>query len=175
MKLHTKNVLKTDRHTFIAVACAICLVCGCGNPKPKTNIESTVPQPGFADGWSSDSPMVFDKDSLFELIDGEAEIFFPFGFTEAISITYKKDGTDHTAISAEVYAMGSPADALGIYAKFKRTDTSAPKFAADGFSDDYQVIFCLNKYFVRLTALGKWDSSKTDLLACGAAIANLIS
>jgi hypothetical protein len=164
-----------NRYCCIAMVCAICWCIGCGGAGPTTGIESTVPQPGFAEGWRSpDGIMVFDKDTIFEHINGEAEIFFPYGFTEAVTITYRKDGEDRAAVIADVYAMGSPSDALGIYSKITSSKGNTLEFATADSHDEYQLIFCRDKYFVRITALGKWDTNERDLLICGAAIADLM-
>jgi hypothetical protein len=132
-----------------------------------------LPVPGFAEGWRSEGGVrLFQRDNLFEHINGEAELYLPYGFVEAAATTYDRTGDATGSVSADVYEMGSLLDAFGIYSSNRSLDKPAPGFGSDGFYDEYQVMFYQDKYFVRLTALGEWDGSGDDLLACGRAIAD---
>jgi len=132
--------------------------------------------PGFAEGWRTDGPVkIYTAETLFEYIDGEAELYYPYGFTSAAVTTYKNGDTAADAsIEAAVYEMGSLLDAFGVYSNYRYPDEPAPDFASDGFYDTRQMMFYQDKYFVRLNAHGDWDTSEQALLACGRAIAGML-
>ena len=46
----------------------------------KRPIEERLPSPGFAEGWQSDGVRLYDEKTVFEYINGEAELYFPYGF-----------------------------------------------------------------------------------------------
>jgi len=162
------------RLILVKVALILCVaVChpGCAPARESLKIETTLPMPGFAEGWESgDGVQLFNKDTLFNHINGEAELYFPYGFVVAAATTYDSIGTDYS-IAAEVYEMGSLLDAFGIYSNYRHPGKKPLDFGGDGFCDASQLMFYQDKYFVRLTALGEWERSGDDLLACGQAIA----
>lgn len=164
-----------NRFRNIVVAVVLCLmlgILGCGRSSAPAGVAGMLPTPGFVEGWISDGDVrLFQRDNLFEHINGEAELYLPYGFVEAAATTYDRTGGATGSVSADVYEMGSLLDAFGIYSSYRNPDSAAPDFGSDGFHDAYQLMFYQDKYFVRLTALGSWEGSADDLLACGRAIA----
>ena len=91
----------------------------------------------------------FDKDTLFNLVDGEAEAYFPYGFRGAVSVTYTKGNDKTKSASVELYEMGSLLDAYGIYSSNRETDSQPLDVGAEGFTGTTQVMFYVNRYFVK--------------------------
>jgi hypothetical protein len=145
---------------------------GCAPPGQHSSVKAMLPMPGFAEGWRSDSGVrLYTRETLFEHINGEAELYFPYGFVVAAATRYERTGDSDDSITADVYEMGSLLDAFGVYSNYRTPDKAAPPFGSDGFYDDHQLMFYQDKYFVRLTARGSWEQSTEALLACGSAIA----
>lgn len=153
--------------------CAMLCTVSCSMSSDSSTAEGLLPMPGFAEGWRSDGGVrLYDEDTLYEHINGEAELYLPYDFVQAATTTYDRAGNAGGSVSADVYEMGSLLDAFGIYSNYRHPDRAAPDFGSDGFYDEYQLMFYQDKYFVRLTALGSWEGSKDTLLACGRAIAS---
>lgn len=155
------------------VLCLVLSALGCGTPTGPSGVAGMLPMPGFAEGWRSESGVrLYQRDNLFEHINGEAELYFPYGFVEAATTTYDRAGDGGGSVAADVYEMGSLLDTFGIYSSYRNPGKPVPDFGSDGFYDEYQLMFYQDKYFVRLTALGSWEGSKDTLLTCGRAIAD---
>ena len=166
---------KMHRFTIVLIVfglCAMLCTVSCSMSSDSSTAEGLLPMPGFAEGWRSEGGVrLFQRDNLFEHINGEAELYFPYGFVQAATTTYDRAGNAGGSVSTDVYEMGSLLDAFGIYSNYRHPDRAAPDFGSDGFCDAYQLMFYQDKYFVRINALGSWEQSKEALLACGRAIA----
>jgi len=130
-----------------------------------------LPAPDCAKGWTaSEKTVFFTRDNLFERINGEAEIYFPFGFDLLASARYQSSVNPQIAIDADIYRMGSLLDAFGIYAGYRRSDDAGAGIGADGVISPSQLLFYQDRYFVRLQATGALEIDKNIFLACGSAI-----
>jgi len=130
-----------------------------------------LPVPECVKSWAASEKVVFyNKENLFERINGEAEIYFPFGFDLLASARYQSSVNPQIAIDADIYRMGSLLDAFGIYAGYRRADDAAAGIGADGVISSSQLLFYQDRYFVRLQATGTLEIDKNIFLACGAAI-----
>jgi len=156
-----------------SVLCSALGSTGCAGPSKHAAVKAMLPMPGFAEGWRSDSGVrIYTKDTLFEHINGEAELYFPYGFVVAATARYERTRDGDDSVTADVYEMGSLLDAFGVYSNYRAPDKAVPPFGSEGFYDDHQLMFYQDKYFVRLTARGSWEQSAEALLACGSAIAH---
>lgn len=82
-----------------------------GNSPAGTHID--IPQDNFSPGWhTTEKSRHFDQHNLFDHIDGGAELFLEFGFTDLIVQNYRNASSE---IGLEVYQMESSESALGIY------------------------------------------------------------
>jgi hypothetical protein len=134
-------------------------------------LEKILPYPECSVGWTmADKPSVFNKDNLFERINGEAEIYFPFGFDLMVSARYINIHDPRVAIDADVYRMGSLLDAFGIYAGYRRADDPQANAGADSALSSSQLLFYQDRYFVRLQATGALEIDKANFTACASAI-----
>lgn len=144
-------------------------------PEDATGVMRLLPQPGFADGWKTDGQVRwFDPDTVFELINGEAEMFFPYGFEALGAADYLHEASDSRSVGAQVYRMGSLLEAFGIYSNYRYAEAEALAVGEDGFIDDYQAMFYQDRYFVRLSAYGDPRDNRADLVACARAISVLL-
>lgn len=131
-----------------------------------------LPTPGFAGGWQAESGVKrYDEETLFGHINGEADIYYPYGFKEVQTVTYLKAGDPATRIQADVYEMGSLLDAFGIYSNYRNPDDEVVPFGAEGVRGEYQVLFYQGPYFVRINAAGAPEALEAALLVCGGAVA----
>ncbi len=66
-----------------------------------TPIESLVPKTA-PDGWVlRDSPETFTKETLFEHIDGQADLFLQYGFAKSILAIYQKEDSADAKIDVD--------------------------------------------------------------------------
>lgn len=135
------------------------------------DIEKVLPVSECAKGWAIDgSVTLYTKDTLFERINGESELYFPYGFEMLASVRYTSRRNPQVAVEADVYRMGSLLDAFGIYANYRRADNVSVRIGAEGFVTSSQLLFYQDRYFVRLQASGTLEMDKEIFLSCAGAI-----
>jgi hypothetical protein len=109
----------------------------------------------FATGWAMDGrPATYTPQTLYKYIDGEAELYLPYGFAKAAAALYVRQGRKDYGVEATVFRMGSPLDAFGIFASYRDPAAKQTKMGAEGFADESQVMFYQDRYFVRVEASG---------------------
>jgi hypothetical protein len=134
-------------------------------------MDKIMPAPSCAEGWTLDGNVTFfDKDTLFDRINGESELYFPYGFEKLAYARYENKQNPAIAVDADVYTMGSLLDAFGMFANYRRKDDADIAIGAQGTISSSQVFFYQDRYFVRLQATGTTSISKDVFLACAGAI-----
>jgi hypothetical protein len=140
-----------------------------------TSIETMIPQQGFLKEWVMEGKVkLYTADNLYTYINGEAEMYMPFGFQALGTALYVKTGNPDTGLVIDVYKMGSPLDAFGIYSYYRDPDADDAKAGTDGFIDESQMMFYKDRYFVRLAASGASNPERAVFIACAKAIAAII-
>jgi hypothetical protein len=134
-------------------------------------IKDILPEKSFAAGWVIEGKVqLFDKETLFDHIDGEAELYFPYGFDALATANYVNKQNPDLSIVADVYRMASVLDAFGIYANYRKTNNLWVTIGAEGFVSPSQLMFYQDRYFVRLQVSGATSLEKDTFLACARAI-----
>jgi hypothetical protein len=134
-------------------------------------MENLLPARGCAQGWAlKDKVALFDKDTLFDHINGEAELYFPYGFDMLATATYMNRDNSEIWIVTDVYRMASPLDAFGIYSNYRKADTASVTVGAEGFVSPSQLMFYQDRYFVRLQVTGTTGLGQDAFLACARSV-----
>ena len=130
-------------------------------------MKSILPVPACAEGWNLEEKVaLYDRDTLFDRINGEAEAYFPYGFDALASARYANRRNARIGVDADVYRMGSLLDAFGIYASYRRKENPGVGIGAGGTLSPSQLIFHQGRYFVRLQATGTTSLGEDVFLAC---------
>ncbi len=125
----------------------------------------------FSSEWIlKNKPVLYDRGNLFDHIDGEAEIFYPYGFDLLASGTYVNRKNPELWIVADVYRMGSRLDAFGIYSNYRRPDNEFVKMGVEGFISPTRLLFYQDRYFVRIQVTGDSEVDGKVILGCGKTI-----
>ena len=118
----------------------------------KNAIESLLLK-DIPDGWALiDGPHIYTKKNLFEHIDGQAELFFKYGFQKSVFAIYQDKKGQENQIELDIYDMGNVLQAFGIFSRFRNEDQSGG-IGLDSYVDDRSVFFYKGKYFVMLYAI----------------------
>jgi hypothetical protein len=139
-------------------------------------LETLLPTPGFSSEWSVADPVkTYTQDDLFNYINGEAELYFPYGFERLASAFYtKKGGNPQIGLTADIYKMGSLLDAFGVYAQYRRANAEFLTMGGEGFINPSQLIFYQDRYFVTLAASGTSQLDRSIFQACAQAISKAL-
>jgi hypothetical protein len=133
-------------------------------------LRTVMDRSALSEGWiRSGKAEFFDKDTLFDLVDGEAEAYFPYGFKGAVSAIYTKGGDKAKEANVELYEMGSLLDAFGIYSTMRDTESKQVDVGAEGFGGATQVMFYVDKYFVKARVYSA--AANAELLSFAKAVA----
>jgi hypothetical protein len=88
-------------------------------PLPEVNLE-IFPAAVLDDGWSLDGRVeTYDPTTLYEKINGAAELYLSYGFRKLYYLTIAKDAH---SITVELYDQGLFRNALGLFAGQKRPE-----------------------------------------------------
>ncbi len=134
-------------------------------------MKDLLPLHKCAEGWVlRDKVTLFTTETLSDHINGEAELYFPYGFDMAATATYMNSKNREDWIVADVYRMSSLLNAFGIYSNYRKADAAWVVVGAEGFISPSQLMFYQDRYFVRLQATGTMDLKQDVFLACGYAV-----
>jgi Family of unknown function (DUF6599) len=136
-----------------------------------TPIESLVPKVA-PDGWAlKDAPETFTRETLFEHIDGQADLFLQYGFEASVFLIYRNVNSSEDRIDLDIYDMGNPLQAFGVFSRFRQEESSAG-IGLDSYLGDRYALFYKGKYFVVLQAQ---DSNASTLKRLAQEIESRIS
>jgi len=137
-----------------------------------SSAEKALPAQACAEGWVMDGKVaLFDKDGLFDRVNGESELYFPYGFEVLAYARYENKKNRSMAVDADVYTMGSLLDAFGMYANYRRKDAAEAGVGVEGTVTPSQLLFYQDRYLVRLQVTGATTIDQAVLRACAGAIA----
>lgn len=101
-------------------------------------------------GWKSDGKIQdFNKDNLYEHIDGAAEFYLSYGFESLQVASWKSDGSE---LTVEVYDHGDPLHAYGIYSIERSTKAETGPIGLEGYSDATTLNFVAGKFYVKINS-----------------------
>jgi hypothetical protein len=117
-----------------------------------TPLESLIPKKDIPRGWSLiHGPQTYTQRTLFERINGQADLFFKYGFKKSVFAIYQSKKNREDQIEVDAYEMGSVLQAFGVFSRFRNEDRPGG-FGLDSFLDDHSAFFYQGKYFVILYA-----------------------
>lgn len=160
------------RMTWCAALCAAVCLCATGFAEDSGPVAELMSRPGLSGGWVRDGQFdCYTPDNVFELIDGEAELYFPYGLKRVLAGKYAQAG-GATPVSVELYELGSPLDAFGAYSNFRDKDSALIRVGGEGFAGSTQVMFYQDRWFVKARVNRPED--KDALLAFVRALADAL-
>jgi hypothetical protein len=116
-----------------------------GAPGVESLLQEEVPE-----GWTlMDSPRTYTRRTLFEHINGQAELFFKYGFQKSVFAIYQGPKNQENQIELDIYDMGNVLQAFGIFSRF-RGEERIMGIGLDSYLDDQSALFYKGKYFVML-------------------------
>jgi len=102
-------------------------------------------------GFKQAGPLtVYNRTNLFDYMNGEAEVYLPFGFHLLYVSIFRNEKTDSLMV-LEIYDMSTPEGAGGILKKYSgEEDFSLPGIGDAAWADKGIVLFRQGDYFVRI-------------------------
>jgi hypothetical protein len=122
------------------------------------DLSDYLPASAEVSGWPlSEAPKTYRGDALFQMINGGADIYHEYGFTQVMRAEYV-DGREKS-IKLEIFEMESPAGAYGIYTFKIGAGGKAPAIGQEALLEDYYLNFW--KANLLVTVIGTDSEEKT--------------
>ncbi len=103
-----------NRPLFI-VRCSLVLallLSGCG--KKPASLADFLPGAGVLPNWvTAGDAETFDSETIYDLVNGQAEFFFAYGFEQVAVRRY--ENAEGAVLHIEVWQLATPADAYGLF------------------------------------------------------------
>jgi hypothetical protein len=92
----------------------VLLLVGCGGKPESTSLTDVFNNADALQGWTpAEEAQVFDSETIFELVNGQADAFFAYGFEQVAVQSY--ENAAGTVVRAEIWQLATPADAYGLF------------------------------------------------------------
>lgn len=98
----------------------------------------------------------FVGDSLYEYIDGGAELYHEYNFEQVSTAEYKVQKEE---LILDMYQFADPVGAFGLYSRLRPDHADFINFGVEGYTSSTSLDFVKDEFLVRITA---FDSSKTS-------------
>ena len=125
--------------------------CVASNPAPASPALDPIklfPASSIVPGWQvSQKLTTYNRDNLFNLVDGQAELFFAYGF-EQVAVQRYQDSAG-ILMNVEIWQLATPADAYGLFSAGR---TGGPVTIGNEADSDpgRRLAFWQDRYFVNL-------------------------
>src|SRR5512133_1212433 len=102
----------------VAAALALILVLTACQPSAPVAtpvpMDTILPAGGSISGWDSpDALKIYNQENLYNLVDGQADAFFAYGF-EQVTVQRYQNATG-ARLNVEIWQLANPADAYGLF------------------------------------------------------------
>jgi hypothetical protein len=114
-------------------------------------------------GWKLEGkPQVFSPETLYDYIDGAADLYHAYEFQELTVAEYK--GEKKAAIIVEVYRHQDLNQAFGIYSQERLSDAKFIDLGAQGYYEPNVLNFISGPYYVKINGLNTGEDDERSLL-----------
>jgi len=141
----------TNRNAFIGLSLLVCILIPRVSFSEAEPIQTLLPKNMPKEWVLRDAPEMFTKQTLFEHIDGQADLFLQYGFEKSIFAIYRNIDSSDNKIDVDIYDMGNVLQAFGIFSRFRNEDRPAG-IGLDSSVGDHYAFFYKGKYFVVIQA-----------------------
>lgn len=151
---------RVGRPGFTVSLFALLLLVGCAKGRP-VSLPAVFPGANVVPGWTiAHAVTTFDHETLYDLVDGQADFFFAYGFEQVAVQRYRN--ADGVLLNVEIWQLATPADAYGLFTASAVGEPIAVGNAGDTDAGR-RITFWQNRYYVSVNALQ--PVSDADLLA----------
>lgn len=110
----------------------------------------------------TEAPQDYFPETLFEYINGAAEIYLSYDFKELTVGQYEK-GDSNASLILEIYDMGNEKNSFGIYSAERFPDSQFISIGNQGYLEEETLNFIVGKYYVKLLCFDSGEESANFL------------
>lgn len=120
------------------------------------SLQTLLPE---VESWSlAESPQDFFPETLYEYIDGAAEIYLGYDFKRLMVGQYERTDSK-SSLSVEIYDMGKGDNAFGIYSVERFPDARFISIGNQGYLEEGSLHFLAGRYYIKLLCFDCGDQS----------------
>ena len=113
--------------------------------------------------WNlTEKPETYLPETLFEYINGAAEIYLVYDFQELIVAQYEKQDLP-ASLTLEIYDMGKEKNSFGIYSAERFPDSNFLSIGNGGYVEEGALNFIVSQYYLKLLCFDCEDDSENIL------------
>ena len=132
-------------------------------------LASLLPESGSIQRWSMpDTARIYRGTDLYRFIDGGADLFFEYGFGQALAADYQN--TRGESINLEIYEMSDAGAAYGIYSVRSGEEAAPIDIGQGGSVHSYYIMFWKDRYFVSVAGSDSTAECRRGLEAIARAV-----
>ncbi len=142
-----RDGMRQTRKSGAWVLCLLVLVAagGCGR-------QPVFPTPPIIEGWDySEPPRIFNRETLFHYMNGKARSYLDYGFLQLEHAQLAASGGKPT-VDVDVYDMGSPNGAFGIYSLERGDELPLHYKKRLGYMIDSSRLFWKGRHYVAIAS-----------------------
>jgi hypothetical protein len=160
-----------DRHRAkIAVAAIAALCCLAGFTYASVDGSGIAGVFPDVKGWSKDGdPRAYDSETLYEYINGAADLYITYDFQELLTLNYEKG--DDQGLAVDIYRHSTPRNGFGIYSQERPTEGNFVSIGTEGYYDQGILNFVMGSYYVKLAGFYLGDKDESLLTSVAEEIA----
>ena len=114
-------------------------------------------------GWKLDGkPQVFSPKTLYEYINGAADLYLAYEFQDLNVAEYK--GEKKAGVTVEVYRHKNPTQAFGIYSQERLANAKFMDLGAQGYHEPNVMNFFTGPYYVKINGFNTGEDDEQILL-----------
>jgi len=144
--------MNTSKSILLVTAVVTILLLSCGGEKQPAEISRSadflISQVDSLNLQRTSEIRVFVGDSLWEYINGGAELYHAYGFSEVSTAYYEQAGTE---IVVDVYQFETDLGAFGLFSMLRPDNATNPGYGIDGFASETNIVFVKGVYVAMLT------------------------
>jgi hypothetical protein len=170
-----RDFLRGQKNGLLVVSLVIFFALGVfsGHPEQGAQVFLKDILPVIEGMQTSGSPQTYFPETLFEYINGAAEIYLSYDFKELIVAEYKmSDSADSVAV--EIYDMGDHKNSFGIYSAERYPDNEFLILGTQGYKEEGTMNFLIGRYYVKLLCFDCEDRDDKWLSDFSEGIVNLV-
>ena len=140
---------------------------------PYSQFNRSIPSIGKKDipGAKFSHQRTFKGKSLYGYIDGGADLYLEYGFSEAVITGFE---LGKSKIKVEIYRMDNPEAAYGIFSVSRFRCRNRPDFTSLTCQNKYQLQICKGAYYISITNESGTGNDSTISLVAGKVLSDKI-
>lgn len=147
MDMKCLKKVQTKKCVFLALVFLLWIP---GNPaSQEASVDLSTLLPDVEGMEIKDSPDTYFPESLFEYINGAAEIYLSYDFKELIVAEFADDDNSDSVV-VEIYDMGNHKNAFGIYSAERYPDSNFINLGTQGYLEEGALNFLVGSYYAKL-------------------------